>query len=122
MMVLSVFFTVSFIVIAFSASVILAWKALEIFVPKEVWSNKSRAWRFHQFWFNFVGSVSGWVALWFVVRSVWMCLSQRCLPEPGIWDATIAAVALVGITGYLPYTMMGVLERLQGLANRALGG
>jgi hypothetical protein len=77
--------------------------------------------RMEQWWFNFIGALFGWAALWCLVlriRSAW-----RLSPpsgRPTFLDLGLAFVAFVGISGYLPYAVKGVLDVLRDLALEAL--
>ncbi len=81
------------------------------------WKSKARYWLAYQFWFNFVGSLVGWAALWFVVPKSWPTTLPRVT-----WDsAVLAVVAFAGVTGHLPGAFMqlllGIAALLQVLRN-----
>lgn len=66
---------------------------------------KLASWRFHQFWLNFVGSLTGWAAAYYFI----FC---RLLPVSAfsfkLQDTVPILIALLGITGLLPYTLSKV--------------
>ena len=71
--------------------------------------------KIQQVWLNFVGALVGWMALWFLVRQWWGAWSLPSLyPEvPVHWtwaDFGLALVAFVGISGYLPYAVIGAIQ------------
>jgi hypothetical protein len=116
-------------VVALVASALSGWKAAEIFLPlippntrqeDDLEEHKKRwPWKVHQFWLNFVGSATGWVCLWFVIVKVWPYLSSDAEPSFGWGYAALALVAFLGVTGYLPYTLMktaAVIGKLPGLS------
>lgn len=103
--------------IATVASVLYGAFAVAIFVrPAE---RPPTAWLWHQRWLNFVGSMTGWLALWllFVRHCGWPV--QSCGREPGWWDAIGALVAFVGVTGYLPFTIVGLISGARALSMKA---
>jgi len=72
--------------------------------------------RWQQYWFNFIGSLSGWIAIWFVAQKLWASnLGQWRLADFGL-----AVVGFIGITGYLPYTVIGVINAVWELAKKVL--
>ncbi len=94
-------------------------KATEIFgVSKQ---GKSRAWKIHQFWLNFAGSIVGWITLWFLARKAYICFGGSCPISFGFWDAAAVFVTFIGITGYLPVTVVGVIQGVKELAVKMLG-
>ncbi|MBI5068150.1 MAG: hypothetical protein HZB56_07905 [Deltaproteobacteria bacterium] len=117
-------FGIAFVVVAVAASIFYGAFAHDI----HVWPNKADqprpmrlAYRVHQFWFNFVGSVSGWLAL----------LKVGDLVDRGEFatrwgDLGLSLVALLGITGYLPLTLYTFAayggEKLRQKANEAAAG
>jgi hypothetical protein len=86
-------------------------------VPEEY----PRAARIHQRWFNFTGSLAGWVALWCLVRRAggvsWFSSSSGQATGS---DFALAFVAFVGVSGYLPYATMGAVKALETLVAEAL--
>jgi len=54
--------------------------------------------RFHQFWFNFLGSLVGWSLLYVVLR-------HYRDNTTGVDDAILLFVAFVGMTGHLPFVV-----------------
>ena len=63
-------------------------------------------WWVHQGWFNFVGSLAGWGALWALIPGP--CLRGACEAQVTWSAATLAFVAFTGITGHLPFVFMNV--------------
>jgi hypothetical protein len=86
-----------------------AHDALEAGAPSDKWAR-----RVHQFWFNFVGSVFGWGAAWFIAQKV----ALGTFPSHAWSDAALVALAFVGITGHLPYAVFGVLTGLNDIAKK----
>jgi hypothetical protein len=112
---------VAFWIAAFVASLFFGFFAVTIFeVPlpkvKPLW-----AWKLHQFWLNFTGSFVGWVALWFLGRKVIACLVPSCSVEPNAWDVAAFFLAFVGVTGFLPLTIVGLITGLKELLVKLAG-
>ena len=66
-----------------------------------------------QLWFNAVGGIVGWMAVWF--------LWQSPFEEYGWTHLVVFIVAFVGVTGNLPFLSMGVRGALEGLTKRISG-
>jgi len=94
-------------------------KACDVFAVQS--DNRPWAWWVHQFWFNFVGSLFGWAALWFLARKVWLCISTSCPAQLDLSDGLAIFMAFVGITGHLPYAVAGVLQGIRELAGKVSG-
>jgi hypothetical protein len=111
--------TIIFLVVGIGFSFFFGLKATEIFrVPTE---GTTRAWKFYQFWFNFLGSLIGWVALWFLARKITACLLSSCPAQVDSMDILVIFISFVGITGHLPYTVMGLIQGLNDLAKKITG-
>ena len=108
--------TIILAVVGFSFSLFFGFKAPEIF---NVFPFKdTMAWRFYQFWFNFLGSLVGWTTLWFLTRKVYSCLQISCPAQIDFMDLVTIFIAFVGITGHLPYTVMGLITGISELAKK----
>jgi len=74
-----------------------------------------------QGWFNFVGSLFGWAALWCLVRRGWYVWGvSSSSGQATVSDFVLGFVAFVGISGYLPYTTMGAVDALRAFVVEAL--
>jgi hypothetical protein len=74
-----------------------------------------------QGWFNFVGSLFGWAALWCLVRRAWSVWGvSSSSGQATISDFGLGFVAFVGISGYLPYTTMGAVDAIRAFIAEAL--
>ncbi len=113
-------FITSFGVLALISSSLLGFFCIEahnIKVPE----GYPRAARNHQRWFNFTGSLAGWLALWCLVRraaGVWWLSSSS--GQASVSDFALGLVAFVGVSGSLPYATMGAIHALQALVGEAL--
>jgi hypothetical protein len=112
--------TVLYILAATGASVFYGCCAVAIFTT-EIASNKPRSWRWHQRWFNFLGSTVGWLCLWFVLIKLWPHLI-RPTPISLSWPYVgLAFVGFVGVTGNLPWTVAGLANALGALVGKVAG-
>lgn len=118
-MVLPEWISYIFLAVGLLASLLYGWKACDAFDVSA--KDKPWAWRVHQFWFNFAGSLFGWAAAWFVARKGWQCLAVSCPAQLDWSDAGLIAIAFVGITGHLPYATAGVLQAIKELALKVAG-
>ena len=99
--------------VAIVASGLLGWKAVEIFteVPKKKKEEQPPpSWWWQQRWFNFLGSLVGWAALWVLTRRYWTYILGGPAIDPNLWDLLAGFIAFVGVTGYLPYTVYGLIS------------
>ena len=83
---------------------LFSWKIHPVQTPGP-W-NKHWPWYVFQAWFNAVGSLTGWYALW-ALRSSWTtCLTGGSCSVELTWGAGLhALVAFAGITGHLPWAL-----------------
>ena len=77
--------------------------------------------RFHQFWLNFVGSLFGWGALWFVAKEVMSAIVSESIAFVSLKFCTLAFIAFIGITGFLPFTVNLLITRMHEVAEKLLG-
>lgn len=68
------------------------------------------SWWFHQIWLNFVGSLAGWAAL-FYLGFFRLPAFKNGKPEFGLADAFFVLLALLGITGLLPWRLFNTSLR-----------
>jgi hypothetical protein len=118
----------AFITFASALSVFYAVFAVKIFLPALRRDNADRrahralcTWWVHQIWLNFLGSAVGWVCLWFVaVKLVPQFERAPDLVSFGWEHAALALVAFIGVTGYLPFTVVNLAVGL-GTLMKAVG-
>ena len=97
--------------VAVCVSGAIGWYALPIFSVEK--TNTPMLWQ--QRWTNFVGVLTGWLILWALGIHFWDSLS---LPNGyaavtvGWWDAFGGFIAFIGVTGYLPYTVIGLVHTI----------
>jgi hypothetical protein len=99
---------VVFAVLGLCFSAFYAWKAVDIFVDTEQPFIKQKMtlwpWRYHQRWVNFMGSAVGWCAAYYYIFLK--------LPHSGfafkIEDTILILIALLGMSGFLPYALSKV--------------
>lgn len=109
---------VLFILAAIGMSVFYGLHACEIFsVPT---TDRKSSWRFHQFWLNFLGSGVGWVAAWAVLRAAVECALADCALSVSPSAISLFFLAFVGITGYLPATIVGAIGGISELVSKLL--
>jgi hypothetical protein len=97
-------FKTVFLVIATIASIFYSWKAHDIHLwphSADVELKMKTSWWIHQYWLNFVGCAIGWVAAYYFIFC--RLLSHDFSFE--LKDIFPVLVALLGITGLLPYTL-----------------
>jgi hypothetical protein len=75
----------------------------ERFLYNQRWVNQ-----FHQIWFNVLGSVIGWAALYYLLDKV----IQEGISKFGAEQFIALVIAYLGITGHLP--QVALLGRLPG--------
>src|SRR5437763_1508580 len=103
----SLAFTTTFAVVAFAFSLFYGFAATSIFEVKT--SGTSRSWRFHQWWLNFLGSAVGWVAAWFLLHKIVAVAHSPATVAIQWSDAALFFLAFVGVTGFMPFSIVSVL-------------
>jgi hypothetical protein len=98
--------------VAVCVSALLGWNALAIFKVEK--TSEPMLWQ--QRFTNFVGALIGWLVLWPLAVRYLGCVSSKGCPEllVGWWDVLGCFVAFIGITGYLPYTVIGAINAIFG--------
>lgn len=106
--------------IAIVASLLYGWHAVSIFKAHiaGVESQPPTAWWWHPRWLNFLGALVGWTALWLLLRKFSACIFQQCSSDPSAWDVAGAFVAFIGVTGYLPATVVSLVAGVGALAGK----
>lgn len=107
-----------FTIIAIGMSVFYGLRACEIFSVST--TDRKTSWRFHQFWLNFLGSGVGWVAAWAVLRATVECASADCALSVSPSAVSLFFLAFVGVTGYLPATIVGAIGGINELVSKLL--
>src|SRR6266496_6338830 len=96
--------------VAIAFSVFYGLKAFDIFEVDH--AKKPKAWKFHQFWLNFAGSLAGWLMFWVAVRRG--CLvagsAEHALKTS---DFILFLIAFVGITGFLPLSVVSFIQGIR---------
>jgi hypothetical protein len=90
------------LVVGFVFSCFFARKAVEILVDTKTAADRKWAWWFWQGWLNFVGSATGWAAAFYFIFYRLLPLAEFKFK---IEDTVIILIALLGVTGLLPYAL-----------------
>ena len=104
--------------VALAFSVFYGANAAAIFQVPEV---DKLSWRLHQFWLNFLGSLVGWAAAaFFFTRLLAAVASGK--PVQFDWSSIgLALVAFVGVTGFLPVTVVTLINSIGALVGKIAG-
>jgi hypothetical protein len=111
---------VVYFAVAVAFSVFYSRNAIKIFTRADI-KALTDAQRFHQCWLNFLGSAVGWLCVWFVVVKIWHLVLGGRAPEVGWAYVALAVVGFVGITGYLPFTVVKLINSIGGLVEKIPG-
>lgn len=121
-MTIPVWFEIVFLLVAVIASGFFGFYCFEI-------HNLGRStfeWqeKIQQVWFNFIGAFAGWIALWILIRQWWGAWRLPTTPavpvQMTLSDFGLALIAFVGMSGYLPFTVMGVIRTLVALVQKVV--
>lgn len=107
--------------VAFAFSLFFGLNAVPILASHENTKGRPRAWWIYQFWFNFVGSISGWMALAAIVRNLCLVVDASKPFTPGWSDAALFFLAFIGITGHLPFAVMSGIASIRELLAKIPG-
>ena len=104
--------------VAIAFSMFYGLRAFEIFGVDH--DKKPFAWKFHQFWLNFAGSLAGWLILWVAGRRVSIVIgsTDQALKMS---DFILFLVAFVGITGFLPLSVVSFIQGIHDIVLRVWG-
>lgn len=106
-----------FWVVAIVASVLYGAFAITIFV-KVKGPPPSRPWFWHQRWLNFLGSIVGWLSSWLIILRHCGWPITSCEGPPDAWDLIGGLIAFLGMTGYLPFTLLGLAAGLRAVGEK----
>lgn len=110
--------TWGFVLVGLGFSFFYGIKAAEIFQVQPV---DKISWRLHQFWLNFLGSVVGWITLWFVMERVVAALSNTRSLQFNFPTVLLFLLAFVGIIGFLPVTVVNLINSVGALVGKIAG-
>jgi hypothetical protein len=71
-----------------------------------------------QRWFNFLGSISGWLILWILLPNLIQCFKYQATNDLSMKDIILFLIALIGVSGYLPLLLFGIAKSANELANK----
>src|SRR6202035_6056357 len=105
--------SLAFGLVALAFGVFYGFKPFDIFRVDH--ANKPGAWKFHQLWLNFVGSIAGWVILWVVIQRISFVIRA---PEHALKasDFILMLVAFVSVTGFLPLSIVSFIQGIRDIA------
>lgn len=82
-------------------------------VAGQSYSQQPFTWKVHQFLFNFIGSFTGWGALYYLIFIRLNLFKVKPEFKLEYVDIIIFIIGMIGITGYIPVTI-DQIERLLG--------
>jgi hypothetical protein len=112
-------FTLAYSVVALIASGLCGRYAFEMHTFT-TWNDVSKAKRYHQFCFNFLGSLFGWAVALAMLRRFGDCWLSQCSRDITQWDLIGGLIAFIGVSGYLPYATMLTVKGLRSLITNML--
>jgi len=117
----SCWFVIAFWTVAILFSVLFGTKATEMLAAHVETKGKAWAWWVYQFWFNFVGSFCGWIALAAIIRNVCLAIGQAKPLAPQWSDVALFFLAFIGVTGHLPLAVMTGIGSIQKVVEKLPG-
>ncbi len=97
--------------------------AIRIFFKKDqVDATKSAhpSWKIHQFWLNFLGSIVGWIITYFLLSRIEYLWESDYSYTISFADVFSFLLAFIGITGFLPMTVVGLVNAVSSLAEKII--
>lgn len=113
------YFNAIFVFVASVFSIFYAAKAVDIFGDNA--SQKPWAWKVHQIWLNFIGSATGWIALWFLFQKIVVAMAMPGASSFDWSNVVLFFTAFIGITGFLPQCVVSLIRGLSEMAARISG-
>jgi len=101
------------------ASVFYGVFAFDVFHAKRPGKKEWQQWA-HQIWLNFSGAAIGWATLYYLLVMRLRVFGKAPVTEPGGVDILLLLVAILGITGHLPYTVVGIARGISDAVRKAL--
>ena len=80
--------------------------------------NKKYAWLIHQWWFNFIGCLTGWVIIWILLPVIVQGVCYQNVDSFQFIDFILLITGLLGITGHLPMTLFGIAISSNAIINK----
>jgi hypothetical protein len=108
-----------FVLVSIVFSMFFGTQGPKLFVEESLRKNWNSAKKFYQFWFNFIGSFTGWMAVLLLLINIRRSLLEH--DSLGFGNIFLFFVGFIGITGHLPLTMAGLIEGVQELAKKVTG-
>jgi hypothetical protein len=107
--------------IGLAFSLFYGLKATEIFLSSGTYEDQKWSWKFHQFWLNFIGSLTGWISLLVIYPGISDCIQNNLAYSLKLSDVLLFFLSFIGITGFLPMTIVGLIQGLKDIFAKALG-
>lgn len=108
-----------FLIIALGFSLFYGFRCKQIWFPESLSITRDR-W-LHEVWFNFTGSLIGWICIFAIYKSL-SVFSWQTLVANILWQHIILfLIGLLGITGLLPYTLWCISRTANGLITKIFG-
>lgn len=73
--------------------------------------------KYHQYWFNTLGSFIGWVLLWIILPRLWDAIIWHDT-DLAIKEIVLLFIAFIGITGHYPLIGYGFSKSISTLVER----
>ncbi len=92
---------------------------------KQIWMSTSskltKSRWFHEAWFNFVGSLIGWICMFAIYESLFNFPWQTLVINISWQHIILFVIGILGITGLLPYTLWSVSRGIDEFIKKILG-
>ena len=72
----------------------------------------------HQRWFNFLGSITGWLILWVLLPTLMQSFTNQLTESISVKEIILLLIALISLSGYLPLALFGIARSANELANK----
>lgn len=102
--------------IAIIFSLFYGFRAVWIFIyadPKNPPPKYTKSWWVHQFWINFIGSITGWLILWLLYEHFKIMKINDVVSKITINIEILFVVGLISIMGYLPFVLVTLTTSIQ---------
>ena len=110
-----------FLILAISFSIFYGvfWKQIWA-TPLSMSSGLSKSRFLHEVWFNFTGSLAGWICLYIIYKSLSVFTWQTIVINISWQHILLFVIALMGITGLLPYILMSISRTVDQIVGKIL--
>jgi uncharacterized membrane protein YdcZ (DUF606 family) len=87
-----------------------------IFWTKDQRKKQTKIQHVYQFWLNFVGSIAGWLFLYFTIAA----FQELGIEKITFIHLTFGVLGIIGVVGLLPTTLVGIVNSVSKIVEKII--